>query len=498
MSDDLPGVPARLLEQLREATPSVTAQSILRRLPDGVRVRALVGAQGQVPRGMAELLKVVLLAENLMLVGIEFSEGDPVEVQLRWGDRLARLGSRGLEGSLDAQLFALLTDLLGPMLPGLIEGLAASATAFETLGVITSHMLRSSELDRAHYLMLSGITSGYALGFNRAALFLWDAEREVLRGARAIGPADAREAHEIWESLRQEDLSIEDLIEAYNERDFDSPFERFVRELVLEPGLVEGDELRAALEVLRPRAWREHELVNETLRPLATGAEFVLARVGRPDRVRGLLFADNLYDAQPIGAERLHRLGFFVDQTSLIWDNLVWRQQIEYQATHDALTGVLNRHALDEHLRHAVALCRQNGDPCGLILLDLDHFKELNDTEGHQAGDAHLVELAEALRESVRREDALGRYGGDEFLIVSPRSGPQGLRRLLERLGERATAAGISLSMGASSAPAAGPYDELLSRADAQLYRAKEAGRGCAFLDGESVEWASSGAAERP
>ena len=157
------------------------------------------------------------------------------------------------------------------------------------------------------------------------------------------------------------------------------------------------------------------------------------------------------------------------------------RTEFEHMATHDGLTGTLNRRAiiqcaedeLDRSLRYQQAF--------SLMMLDLDHFKAVNDTHGHQHGDRVLVQFAECTRTALRRADRLGRYGGEEFLVLLPNTAADMALPVAERIHE-ALASGQSLdctvSIGVTTWQGAGDsLDAMLGRADAALYRAKAEGR---------------------
>jgi len=151
----------------------------------------------------------------------------------------------------------------------------------------------------------------------------------------------------------------------------------------------------------------------------------------------------------------------------------------------DGLTGVLNRRALEEEAREALAVCARLQIPCAALLFDLDHFKRINDTHGHQAGDAALRHFADLVRPTLRRSDVFGRYGGEEFLAIMPGAGPEEARGAAERLRSLVEAqplrvAGADVPLRVSIGLAWGEraaLEPLVARADAALYRAKEAGR---------------------
>lgn len=163
------------------------------------------------------------------------------------------------------------------------------------------------------------------------------------------------------------------------------------------------------------------------------------------------------------------------------------------QAKRDSLTGIWNRAMILEILERELARATREGVSCGLIMADLDYFKEINDRYGHLVGDRVLAEATQRMRASLRPYDALGRYGGEEFLIVLPHCDVNSALEVAERIrfsvhrSPLDTPAGpiaISLSLGViSSLSGQGTSsDELLRRADAALYRAKQAGRNCVAL----------------
>ncbi|NMC49718.1 MAG: sensor domain-containing diguanylate cyclase [Desulfovibrio sp.] len=149
----------------------------------------------------------------------------------------------------------------------------------------------------------------------------------------------------------------------------------------------------------------------------------------------------------------------------------------------DPLTGLCNRLRLDEVLDDEAARMERHGRFFSVIIADIDHFKRINDEHGHAVGDAALREAAGVLAASVRVTDTVGRFGGEEFLVVCPETDLAGAGRLAEtlrrRIGERTYPGGgrLTMSFGAAQArPGEGPA-RLVGRADAALYRAKAQGR---------------------
>lgn len=161
---------------------------------------------------------------------------------------------------------------------------------------------------------------------------------------------------------------------------------------------------------------------------------------------------------------------------------------LNHLSTTDSLTGLLNRRALNDMLAHEIERATRYDTDLALILCDVDKFKKINDTFGHRAGDHALQAVAEALKSSVRRADIVGRYGGDEFMIIMPETSLSGAQSLAEKVRaaiqelDHATPGNtrirLSLSLGvAGCCSSPENIDTLVALADAQLYAAKQAGR---------------------
>ncbi len=161
-------------------------------------------------------------------------------------------------------------------------------------------------------------------------------------------------------------------------------------------------------------------------------------------------------------------------------------REIRHLALTDSLTQVPNRHALMEHAERALA--RRNGAPLALLMIDVDHFKQINDTHGHPTGDEVLRQVARLLSERLRGGDLLGRYGGEEFCVVAPDTDIEGALTLAESLRKSIATApfstecgtlSTSISIGISHCPPEVMRDlkKMLAEADAALYSAKQTGR---------------------
>ena len=158
-------------------------------------------------------------------------------------------------------------------------------------------------------------------------------------------------------------------------------------------------------------------------------------------------------------------------------------RELERSAITDDLTGLYNRVRLEEQLEAELERARRYQRPFGIMILDVDYFKVVNDLHGHQAGDELLIALAHLLKTSSRSTDALFRWGGEEFVIVAPETDGPGLQTQAEKL-RRAVAEHLfpvvghkSISVGVTGGHEGDTPEQLLRRADKALYRAKELGR---------------------
>lgn len=157
-------------------------------------------------------------------------------------------------------------------------------------------------------------------------------------------------------------------------------------------------------------------------------------------------------------------------------------------AQKDGLTGICNRGAFDDVLSREVDLALRHDRCLGMIIIDIDHFKSINDTYGHSVGDCLLKKLARCAGDTIRHSDQIFRYGGEEFVVLLPETNTQGVKRLAERIRRNIESMeshceGNTVKMTASLGIATLQYNEdeaeFFSRADRALYEAKNAGRNC-------------------
>ncbi len=165
-------------------------------------------------------------------------------------------------------------------------------------------------------------------------------------------------------------------------------------------------------------------------------------------------------------------------------------RHLRQMAYRDSLTGAYRRNVIEEYASRLFRKAKEEEQPFSCIMLDLDNFKEVNDTYGHLAGDKVLKEMADRIRNLLRREDMLIRYGGDEFIVLLPNTPTDAAVKVAARLKNsieeiKIDGKSLSVSMGVAGIEEASSLKELIEKADEALYSAKRAGKSCIFAKGD-------------
>lgn len=211
------------------------------------------------------------------------------------------------------------------------------------------------------------------------------------------------------------------------------------------------------------------------------------ARDGKGDIIAGLEAGANDYVSKPFSPEELcARIEVGRRMVEMQDALLASREALEHQANHDALTGMPNRRAILERLGQELARSERQGASLAVGICDIDRFKLVNDTHGHQTGDDVLLALARTLAANLRTFDSVGRLGGEEFLILASMQEGMEPMAVFERLRHRVadtpipTRSGplpVTVSIGVACADGIRSQEEILEAADRALYRAKAEGR---------------------
>jgi diguanylate cyclase (GGDEF)-like protein len=214
---------------------------------------------------------------------------------------------------------------------------------------------------------------------------------------------------------------------------------------------------------------------------------FPLRPAERPDRVLGLVSVAR--DGRPFSEAERELFNYLAGQAAVSIENVDLHELVQRQAVTDELTGLFNHRRFQEVVAAEVERAKRFGQDLGMLMLDIDNFKQINDTYGHQQGDLVLREVARVLRESSREIDEPARYGGEEMAVALPQTDLDGAYNLAERVRasiealeiRRLRGSGslrVTASLGVAALPeSAQDKDALIAAADAALYQAKRAGK---------------------
>ncbi len=203
---------------------------------------------------------------------------------------------------------------------------------------------------------------------------------------------------------------------------------------------------------------------------------FMSAKTTTEDRVRGIEHGVDAYITKPFDV---------VEFRAIVNSMIKKRLQLERLVNHDALTHVYNKRKIIGELDRELQRVKRYGNPLSILIIDIDHFKQVNDTHGHPEGDTVLATIAETALNSLRAIDMIGRIGGEEFLLILPETDLNGaliyadrLRMMIAALVIGANDIKVTISGGIATAPVhAVDREPLIRKADEALYEAKRAGR---------------------
>lgn len=372
--------------------------------------------------------------------------------------------------------------------------LERTKTELAILYEISNAMRTTLKLDEILYIILTGVTAHIGLGFNRAILFLVNENDNLIEGKMGIGPETGEEANGIWTRVEQEQMDLDDLINAYKVSSdvLETGFNQQVRRLkipmkeqnggLLALGVLDGMPLLLTKETMQNYA-------QDPLVQLLKSDELVVVPLKAKDKVNGIILADNFITKEPITKDDIRMLIMLANQAGLAIENSHLYEKTVTRSHSDALTELWNHGYFQYLLQAELEKSRSTHAPLSLILVDIDNFKTYNDMLGHQAGDKILKTLATLIKNQSRKMDYVCRYGGEEFTIILPQTEKKEAFLIAERIRvdiekypftneEILPNKQLTASMGLSSFPENGlTPTELISCADNALYEAKQKGK---------------------
>ncbi len=376
-------------------------------------------------------------------------------------------------------------------LRGEVASLRAAIGLLHRIGNLVADGLA---LDDVVTAVLTSATAGVGLGLNRAMLFLVeggpDGRGRALRGAGAVGPADREEADRVWRAIEASGPDLEALREA-GRAHRESRLDALVRSMEIDPAASDPVALafreRTAISGRGEGGGGLFHPETAIAAPLRSSSH-ERDRAGEPGEICGVLYGDNVFTGRRLDPTAELVFTMMADHAGRALGNARRFEELAGEARTDALTGLRHHGAFMSDLGPAVAEARRDGRALGLLMIDLDGFKQINDRLGHLAGDALLSGLASRMRGVLRGREGLYRYGGDEFAAILPGADRAATALVAERLREavskqpfawgRGERLAVTCSLGAASLPedAVEPIT-LIAAADCALLEAKAQGK---------------------
>lgn len=357
---------------------------------------------------------------------------------------------------------------------------------------ISNAMRTTLELNRVLYIILTGVTSHFGLGFNRAILFLVNQQERCLEPKIAIGPESGEDAQKIWDYVSRSNQHLEDLIhEDKVHNTHHSSLYLSVKELKI-PLMNDGSLLSEAYHrgtAMHINQDQMRQYANDPLLQYFKTKELVIMPLKAKDKVNGIILADNLYTQKPITENDLKIFTMLANQAGLAIENSRLYEMIIHRSQTDSITGLWNHGYFQNKLSEYLEKARQESFSLSLIIFDIDDFKRLNDTYGHQNGDVVLKEIGQILKETSRENDFPCRYGGEEFSFILPYTNRDLAYQISERIRERVANFSfpkfasndplkVTISLGVAVFPEdATNKEELINLADKAMYIAKFSGK---------------------
>lgn len=363
---------------------------------------------------------------------------------------------------------------------------------------VSNAMRTTLDLNHILYIILTSVTAHTGLGFNRAILYLINQQTRALEPKMAIGPESGEHAQEVWQFITESNQRLEDLIDPnkISSSTIHSSLFQAIKDLIisLEP---EADNLLAnAYHLGIPVHIQQNEIAqfeNDPFLNKFKTTELLIMPLKAKDKVKGLLIVDNLYTQKKITDTDLKIFTMLANQAGLAIENSQLYEMVRHKSDTDSLTGLWNHGFFQFQLAKELKLAKKEHLPLSLLIMDIDNFKKLNDTQGHQKGDEILKVIADIVKDSSRDIDYVCRYGGEEFSMILTQTSKDQALNIAERIRQRINeyifhsakdgeAMKMSISIGLAAFPDnAKNQQELISQADKAMYSAKFGGKNQTF-----------------
>lgn len=357
---------------------------------------------------------------------------------------------------------------------------------------INANMHATLKMDEVYFIFLTAVTSGAGLGYNRAMLFTLDCDTGMMSGRLAISPDSEDEMHRFYEEVEQKHFDFSFYIDQFYKQNLMVRNNLNTRVQSIQTSLHVTNLLTETLAIRRPRIVSEYpaeafEGIPELAGAFQGEAAFIPLYCKNEDI--GVLVADNYYTSRAVPRDGLSALETLAGFSSSMILATRKYEEAEQNTIIDDLTKLHNMRFIRQRIDEEVKRAQRYKRIFSLIMIDIDHFKNFNDRNGHLAGNKALMDLASLFRENLRTVDISARFGGEEFILVLPETDKAGAavatRKLLQLTNDKRFIGGSSqpggrftFSAGVSVYPEDGnSYEELVGCADRRLYLAKANGK---------------------
>jgi diguanylate cyclase (GGDEF)-like protein len=356
---------------------------------------------------------------------------------------------------------------------------------------VSCAMRTTLELNHIMYIILTGVTSHSGLGYNRAILYLLNERSNSMECRMVIAPDSGEQANRIWQYISESEPTLHELISVENIPQAVTNSSLFQSLKNLTFPVQEGTNSLLAKAYQRAGPWHIPpeeigQYANDPLLQKFKTSELVIMPLKAKDKVNGLIISDNIYTKKPITENDIKIFTMLANQAGLAIENSELYEKVVLKSRTDGLTNLWNHAYFQEKLAEEVQRAQANHTSLSLTMIDIDDFKKLNDSLGHQTGDVILREIAYILNSHSRNTDYVCRYGGEEFAIILPQTSPQHGHDIAERLRSHIEQFSfcndrklrLTVSIGIAHSPEHGTSKEgLIAQADKAMYIAKFSGK---------------------
>lgn len=357
----------------------------------------------------------------------------------------------------------------------LLEGSTLSYIMLNSRTFLEEATKKETDIDKLIYIYLTAITINIGGAFNRAILFKRKGDNyEVFR---ALGFKNEEEAHEVWKYMEGTNIDFGEKIRNYTNKKYYSSLEKEIKTVKIDKSFIQKNHLlKEVFESGKTAHVPVSVLPIELSNTLNIIGECAICSLKSENKDFGFIIADNRYNFKPITRDQLYILDYFSKQTVVLWENKLFIDALKFRAEKDFLTGFYNRRSLDEYIETLTLSIKKN---LGIVFIDLDDFKKINDILGHAKGDEIIKKFSNIVLKNIRNVDKAFRYGGDEFVLIFDKITREDLLNIIRRINkEFKKETGYTFSSGGTICKNSSQIYQYLKKADDLLYEVKKASKG--------------------